>query len=79
MGSEGQPEGIEGLPKGFGGRLEGSGGLPTGSEGLPDGPEGLWTKGDGHIDVPTDIQNFSLFYRTSSPFGTAAQKTVREG
>ena len=31
-------------------------------------------QGDEHMDVPTDVGNFSPFYRTSSLIGAAAQK-----
>ena len=62
--SEGQPEGCEGQP-------EGSEGQPEGSESLPGGTYGCK---DVRTDVRTDVRNFSLFYRTMSPLGAAAQK-----
>ena len=87
--SSGLPEGGSGLPDvssshqdvgsrhpeaGLGHLEAGSGYLEAGSGHFKDG----WM--DGWADVWADGRNFSpLFYRTSSPIGSAAQKVMRQG
>ena len=80
VGFQGQLEGSDGQLEASEGQLEGPEGQPAVSEGQP--------KGDGQIDKQTEFlpilqdfvpsqrtnKNFSLFYRSLSPFGVAAQK-----
>ena len=65
QGLKGRPTESEGQPAGSEGQLEGYGGQPAGSEGQPEGGR-------------TNKQNFSSFYRTLSPVGAAAPKTIAQ-
>ena len=69
------PKGLEGLSVGSEGLPEGPKGLPEGLEGLAGGPGG---GADGRMDVQTERQNFSPFYRSLSPVGSTAQKACLE-
>ena len=70
-GSEGHPPGSEGQQEGSEGQPKGSGGHRVGVEGQPGRTDLLM-----YTVHCTDIQNFSLLYRTLSLPGAAAQKRI---